>query len=259
MAASNDRNIRHLRDEAVDAALRNLTRNNTAAIDPAVIAYRVGVTTLIRRVNDLDITIEELRGQFEDEIDRRVEGAMNNAHQFTMTQLDNLRLLVLSFKTQSSLYDVVWREELQGNNMDVARSHQGGRRSTRDEEEGVEMGEDDDMWWEEDDGDNTGLGGDVEGHGDSDAEDDEDMDDADGDDDEEGHANNDDEDDDCIMFGMYRGDADFKHRYVCLLCPHHGGTQHKSSFVRHLWSVHDIRDVHSVLNGLHSGRPNSTR
>ena len=65
----------------------------------------------------------------------------------------------------------------------------------------------------------------------------------------------DNEDNDCIMFGMYRGDADFKHRYVCLLCPHHRGTQHKSSFVRHLWANHDVRDVHSVLNGLHSGRP----
>ncbi|KAK4943463.1 hypothetical protein LTR10_016954 [Elasticomyces elasticus] len=259
MAASTNPNVRHLRDEAVDAALHNLMNNNTAAIDPAVIAYRVGVTTLVRRVNDLDITIEELRGQFEDEIDRRVEGAMNNAHQFTMTQLDNLRLLVLSFKTQSSLYDIVWREELLGNNMDVARSHQGGQRRTRDDEEDVEMRDDDDMWWKEDGGGDGSLGGDVEQDGNSKEEDDEDMDDADGGDDEKGHDNNDDGDDDCIMFGMYRGDADFKHRYVCLLCPHHGGTQHKSSFVRHLWSVHEIRDVHSVLNGLHSGRPNSTR
>ncbi|KAI1609351.1 hypothetical protein EDD37DRAFT_162640 [Exophiala viscosa] len=253
MASSTNRDVRHLRDEAVDAALHNLMNENTAAIDPAVIAYRVGVTTLVRQLNEVGVTNEDLRGQFEDEIDRRVEGAMNNAGQFTMTQLENLRLLVSSFKTESSLYDVVWREELQGNHMDVAQSRPGGQPARRHQDADAEMQDNDNIWWEEDGGTNRDFDDHVEGEDNSNEGDDEGTDG-----DVEEYGNGDQEDNDCIMFGMYSGDADFKHRYVCLLCPNHGGTQHKSSLVRHLRANHGIRNVHSVLDGLHSGRSNAT-
>lgn len=241
--------IRRMRREAVEAALTLVMLETNPSAEAVTAAYQRGVATLIQRANQANLVGEVRRVDFEQEIRLRIANVVTvggAGGSYSYNQLINLRMLEQSITNCVALYRQMWRREATRLGIEMFEVHLGpnnGRYSRfewdLEEEEGA---------WGRDDGEGGCEGGNEAGlaqgedveMGDAEASS---LHEEGGASDSSSSSSSEEEEDDddadaFTMWGAYLGGHGVKRRWVCLLCPNHAGTEHKSSFVRHLQMSH---------------------
>ncbi len=243
-----------------------LTTTTPSTAD-AIAAYKSGVSGLLTSALDNDVLLDVRRADFDAALIARLDNALDDrmrwAFAFDENQRERVRLLRETLNTHVEHYRAMWRREMIRNIVQIrsdawlARARVIIEAADSDDDNAAEGAEPDGAVMAEgrrEDSENESEVGNEE-EADEESEDVDEVKDEDQDEEDEAKEVEDpydesDDDEDCIMVGMYNGGQGVSRRWACLLCPNHRGTQHKTSFLRHLRMSHGFRNVLSAMTNL---------